>query len=76
MRKRSQTSRQVDVDNVSLGELTCEDQTGSLFLCCITHLITEDNIVLYATEEDQVESHVDHPQVGTQSMQVAKYTGR
>lgn len=33
-----------------------------------SHLITEDDIILQPTEEDQVEGHVDHPQVGTQGM--------
>lgn len=40
-----------------------------------THLITEDDIVLHPTEEDQIKSHKDHPQVSTQCMQVAKHTG-
>lgn len=40
-----------------------------------THLITEDNIILLPTEENQIESHKDHSQVCTQGMQVAKHTG-
>lgn len=42
---------------------------------CVTNLITEDHVVLCSTEEDQVESYVDHPEVGTQGMQVPKHTG-
>lgn len=41
-----------------------------------THLIAEDDIVLHPAEEDEIQSHVDHPQVGTKGMQVAKYAGR
>lgn len=43
-------------------------RSGGLFLCSRTHLITEDDIVLYPAQEDQVESYIDHPQVGTQRM--------
>lgn len=41
----------------------------------MAHLITEDDIVLHPAEKDQVEGHVDHPQVGTEGMQVAKHAG-
>lgn len=51
-------------------------QSGTLLLCSTTHLITEDDVRFYPAEEEQIESHVDHPQVGTERMQVAKYTGR
>lgn len=40
-----------------------------------THLIAEDDVVLHPAEKDEIQSHVDHPQVGTQRMQVAKHTG-
>lgn len=50
-------------------------QSGSLVLCSITHLITEDDVIFYPAEEEQIESHVDHPQVGTERMKVAKHTG-
>lgn len=50
-------------------------KSGSLPSCSITHLITEDDIVLYPAEEDQIERYIDHPQVGTQCMQVAEHTG-
>lgn len=36
-------------------------QLDSLFLCETTHLITEDDIVLHPAEEDQIQSHIDHP---------------
>lgn len=50
-------------------------QPGTLLLRSTTHLITEDDVIFYPAEEEQIESHVDHPQVGTERMQVAKYTG-
>lgn len=40
-----------------------------------THLITEDDIVLHSAEKDEIQSHIDHPQVGAQSMQIAEHTG-
>ena len=43
---------------------------------CRSHLVTDYHIVLYSAEEHQVESQVDHPQVGTQGMQIPKHTGR
>lgn len=49
-------------------------QTGKV-LSDTVHLITEDDVILHPTEEDQVEGHIDHPQVSTQGMQVAKHTG-
>lgn len=39
------------------------------------YLIAEDNIIFHPAEKDQVEGHIDHPQVGTHCMQVAKDTG-
>lgn len=44
-------------------------------LCNTIHLITEDDIIFHTAKEDQVEGHIDHPQVGAQGMQVAKHTG-
>lgn len=50
-------------------------QSQSLLLGSKTHLITEDDVIFYPAEEEEIEGHVDHPQVGTERMQVAKHTG-
>lgn len=39
------------------------------------YLVTENHIVLLSTQKHQVESYINHTQVGTDGMEVAKHTG-